>query len=52
MERVLTALERAKGNRVVAARFLGISRATLYRRLASLVRSPTNGSATPPSCLS
>lgn len=34
--RVLAALEAAKGSRVVAARLLGISRATLYRRLAEL----------------
>jgi len=35
-QRLLQALERAKGNRTVAARLLGISRATFYRRLAEL----------------
>jgi transcriptional regulator of acetoin/glycerol metabolism len=34
----LAALEQAHGSRMVAARLLGISRATLYRRLASLKR--------------
>ena len=34
--RVLAALEAANGNRTLAARELGISRATLYRRLAGL----------------
>jgi transcriptional regulator of acetoin/glycerol metabolism len=32
------ALEQAPGNLMVAARLLGISRATLYRRLAHLKR--------------
>ena len=34
--RFLDALNRSRGNRALAARFLGISRATLYRRLADL----------------
>ncbi|MBI3950019.1 MAG: sigma 54-interacting transcriptional regulator [Acidobacteria bacterium] len=34
--RLLAALESARGNRTVAARLLGISRATFYRRLADL----------------
>lgn len=34
--RVLAALEKTEGNRAAAARLLGVSRATLYRRLASL----------------
>ena len=33
---LLDALERARGNRTVAARLLGIGRTTLYRRLAEL----------------
>lgn len=33
-QRILSALEQARGNRSAAARLLGISRATLYRRLA------------------
>ncbi len=35
-QRLVVALEAAKGNRVAAARLLGMSRATLYRRLAEL----------------
>lgn len=34
--RLQKALDRSRGNRALAARFLGISRATLYRRLADL----------------
>ena len=34
--RILMALERAKGNRTMAARMLGMSRATFYRRLTEL----------------
>ncbi len=34
--RFLAALEQARGNRALAARLLGISRATFYRRLAEL----------------
>jgi DNA-binding NtrC family response regulator len=35
-QRILAALEQSRGNRVVAARLLGMSRATLYRRLTEL----------------
>jgi len=35
-ERLEAALRNAKGNRTVAAKMLGISRATLYRRLANI----------------
>ncbi|MFQ5600101.1 MAG: sigma 54-interacting transcriptional regulator [Candidatus Krumholzibacteriia bacterium] len=35
-ERILAALKRARGNRTRAARLIGISRATFYRRLAEL----------------
>ncbi len=34
-QRLLAALEQARGNRTAAARLLGMSRATFYRRLAS-----------------
>jgi transcriptional regulator of acetoin/glycerol metabolism len=34
-QHLLAALEQARGNRTVAARLLGMSRATFYRRLTS-----------------
>ena len=36
VERIHAALEQARGNRSVAARLLGVSRATFYRRLTEL----------------
>ncbi|MBI3949361.1 MAG: sigma 54-interacting transcriptional regulator [Acidobacteria bacterium] len=39
-QRLLAALERARGNRTVAARLLGIGRSTFYRQLASLGIKP------------
>lgn len=38
--RLLTALQHAKGNRTMAARLLGVSRATLYRRFTELNLTP------------
>lgn len=35
-QRLIAALQQANGNRTLAARLLGISRATLYRRLSSI----------------
>ena len=40
-EQVLAALKEARGNRTTAARLLGVSRATFYRRLADLDIKPT-----------
>lgn len=38
--RLLAALDHAKGNRTIAARLLGVSRATLYRRLTEFNPTP------------
>jgi len=38
--RLLAALDQAKGNRTMAARLLGVSRATLYRRLTEFTPTP------------
>lgn len=42
--RILSALQRAKGNRTEAARLLGMSRATFYRRLTDLSLLPERSS--------
>jgi PAS domain S-box-containing protein len=47
-QRVMAALEAANGNRTLAARELGISRATLYRRLESLNISSSQEDLSPP----
>jgi len=44
-QRICDALLATKGNRAEAARLLGISRATLYRRFASLNIAPDGGTA-------
>ena len=46
-QRILAALEGANGNRSLAARDLGISRATLYRKLASLGIDPSKVTSPP-----
>ena len=40
-ERLEAALKHARGNRSLAARMLGISRATLYRKLSQLGEMPS-----------